>query len=79
MEWPTDIEIEVAGRTMLGMWQRFLPSPATEPERVLLDKIMDRFSSKGGWKPELSKRIGWVAPLVDNGPLYTGKYDAAQG
>jgi hypothetical protein len=48
-----------ATHRQLGIWFRFLPSPANDEQREVLRVIIDRFNSFGGFNPNLSKDIGW--------------------
>jgi len=58
MNYPTKELIESASHVQLAIWYRFLPSPI-RAEVALLNLIMSRFESLGGWNPGLSKRVGW--------------------
>jgi hypothetical protein len=69
--YPTMEQVEAADRVQLAGWMRFLPSPgasvkrmkdfdeALVREKVILDKIAERFKEMGGMTPEISKQIGW--------------------
>lgn len=59
MTYPTRDEVEAADREQLCRWVRFHSSPTTEDERILLNRIVERWTAAGGFTPEISKRIGW--------------------
>lgn len=71
MEYPTLEQVESADREQLCRWTRFLKSPGMEAagrpdfEEVLqaqlkiLNRIIERRDSAGGFTPSISKRIGW--------------------
>lgn len=71
MRYPTLAEVESADREQLARWYRFLDSPGTgaigtknfdsslDEQRLILDRIIERFKQMGMFTPELSKTIGW--------------------
>ncbi len=78
MNYPTMEEVLTADHEQLGKWARFLDSPGLplidgeseetfyermRKDRAILEQILDRFDSMGGWTPFLSKRVGWDKPL----------------
>lgn len=56
---PTMEEVEKADREQICKWWRFLPSPETDAEVKIMNRISERFDELGGFTPEISKRIGW--------------------
>lgn len=70
-QYPTMEQAEKASRFQLGRWSRFLPSPgqgaidtdhfeeSMAGEKIVMDRILERFGEGGGWSPGLSKEIGW--------------------
>ena len=56
---PTMEEVEKADREQICRWYRYLPSPITEEEMKIMDRIAERLQEVGGFTPEISKRIGW--------------------
>ena len=56
---PTMKDVEKADREQICRWWRFLPSPRTDEEVEIMNRIADRFDELGGFTPEISKRIGW--------------------
>ncbi len=61
--YPTATQIEAAGvRDLLG-WNRFLPSPADDKQRELLNRITARLGEVRGQNPdaytEASKSLSW--------------------
>ena len=56
---PTIEEIEKADREQICRWWRFLGSPMTDEEVIVMNRIAERFDEVGGFTPEISKRIGW--------------------
>ena len=73
MNYPTKDEVEQASHMQVCQWYRFLPSPGTSAlggnrsqfearmaqERVVMDRIVERFNELGGMTTEISKAIGW--------------------
>lgn len=73
MKYPTLKEVNRASREEICRWWRFLPSPGTDHvnenreefnknliEEVEIQKaISQRFKELGGFKSEISKKIGW--------------------
>ena len=57
--YPTDQQVEAATHEELGYWARFLPSPMSEHELKVINRIAERFKEMGGFTPELSKKVGW--------------------
>ncbi|GAG56035.1 unnamed protein product [marine sediment metagenome] len=57
---PTLEEVEGASRKQICRWYRFLPSPKTDEEVEVINRIVERFNKYGGFTPELSKDIGWA-------------------
>ena len=75
LPYPSPAEVERADRLQLGRWYRFLSSPGlsaigiveheqyvvlADLEKVILNRIIERFISMGGWDYTLSKEIGWT-------------------
>ena len=70
-EYPNMTQVEKATKFQLGRWMRFLPSPGAwavgkdhfeqtmAGEKIILDRIAERFEEMGGMSPGLSKEIGW--------------------
>jgi len=56
---PTMEEVEQASRKQLCRWYRFLPSPGTDDEVEVMNRIAERFNEFGGFTPEISKEVGW--------------------
>ena len=64
-------DVESADRVQLAKWFRFLPSAGSEHvgsknfselfkhERLIMQRIIERFDEEGGMDSMLSKRIGW--------------------
>lgn len=59
MKFPTETQVELADREMLGIWCRFLPIPSSQFEKKMTSSIFEKFLSKGGWDPTLSRKVGW--------------------
>ena len=71
MVYPTLEEVESADRVQLAKWFRFLPSAGSEhvgskdfsklfrDERLIMQRIIERFDEEGGMDSVLSKQIGW--------------------
>lgn len=59
MKYPTVEQVKGADREQVCKWWRFLPSPMTDPEVTIMNRISERFDEVGGFTPEISKRIGW--------------------
>jgi len=57
--WPTSTQVEQASKILLARWIRELPSPDNSGETEILESIIKRFNSLGGWNPTLSKQIGF--------------------
>lgn len=72
-EYPNIKEVEIANQEQLCRWIRFLPSPGMsaigiketkdfeailKAEKVILDRIFERYKESGGFTPEISKKIG---------------------
>lgn len=70
--YPTREEVEKASRITLARWVRFLHSPGDRDigrkeifeqvlteEKIILDRILERFEEMGGMEPRISKLIGW--------------------
>jgi hypothetical protein len=58
-KYPTPKEIEKASHEQICRWRRFLPSPATDEQVAVLERIEERFKHYGGFTSEISKKIGW--------------------
>ena len=56
---PTIEEVEKADREQICRWWRFLGSPTTDEEVIVMNRIAERFREVGGFTPEISKQIGW--------------------
>jgi len=52
-------EVEKADREQICKWWRILPSPKTDEEVKVMNRISERLDEEGGFTPEISKRIGW--------------------
>lgn len=59
MKYPSMLEVESADRELICRWYRFLASPRDDDQKAIMNRIVDRFRSLGGFSPEISKRIGW--------------------
>ena len=71
-KYPTIEQVEAADRDQLGKWFRFLPSAGSEwcglanfsekfkEERMIMQRIIERFDDLGGMDSVLSKKIGWI-------------------
>ena len=69
--YPSIEEVEAADQKQLANWYRFLSSPGSravgEPdfesvlqrEKIVMDRICERFAEMGGMNPAISKTIGW--------------------
>lgn len=67
--YPTLEEVEKATHRQLASWSRYLPSPGAafigsdnfseklDEEKLILDRILERFNELGGWNPQLSKEL----------------------
>lgn len=62
MPYPALADVPKADKLQLGRWMRFLPSPETPAQQVILSEILFRFQDYGGWNPIISKAVGWDAP-----------------
>lgn len=60
MPYPTKEQVEAADREQLCRWYRFLPTTIDAGEEALLLRIIERFTSAGGFTTEISKKIGWT-------------------
>ncbi len=74
IDYPSMEEVNNASHGQLARWSRFLPSPGTTDihlwpgefelaltaEKLILDRILERFEMGGGWNPRLSKQVGWT-------------------
>ena len=59
MNYPTLEQINVASHIQVCQWYRFLPSPKTEEQVCIMNKISERLDFYGGWTSEISKKVGW--------------------
>jgi len=59
MKYPTLSEIETADYEQICRWYRFLPSPSSSDEKMILDQIILRYKEGGGFTTEISKKVGW--------------------
>tara|TARA_R110000868_G_scaffold276064_4_gene535705 strand:+ start:325 stop:540 length:216 start_codon:yes stop_codon:yes gene_type:complete len=71
MNYPTLEEVNVASRSQICQWSRFLPSPGMhaigrsdfeqilEKQVKIMNRIVERQTELGGFTPEISKAIGW--------------------
>ncbi len=59
MSYPTLEQVEVANRTQICRWHRFLNSPETTEQVEINNFIVKRFKELGGFTPEISKQVGW--------------------
>lgn len=71
MKYPTMEQVDVADRTQVCRWYRFLPSPGAsavgrddfnrviDAESIIGMRIAERLMELGGFTPEISKAIGW--------------------
>lgn len=57
--YPTLGEVEKADRLLLCKWYRILPSPETEAQVEVMDRIVARWREAGGFTPQISKAIGF--------------------
>jgi hypothetical protein len=74
LPYPTLDDVERADRRQLGQWNRFCASPGlaaigknleefkliADAEKIILNRILERFHELGGWDSVLSKEIGWT-------------------
>jgi hypothetical protein len=58
INYPSIEQVRRADHEQLGKWYRFLRSPANDTEQTVMSLIVTRFNKKGGFNPELSKKIG---------------------
>jgi len=56
--YPTLDQVNEANRMDICGWYRFLPSALTDEQRLVTDRILERFREFGGFTPEISKAIG---------------------
>ena len=56
--YPIIEQVENASRYQVCEWYRFLPSPCSDNEVKVMDKIVERFKKLGGFTPEISKSLG---------------------
>ena len=59
MNYPTIEEVKNADRVQICRWYRFLPSPINVDQIIILNHIVERFKTMGGFTPQISKMIGW--------------------
>lgn len=52
------VEVNFADRLQVCKWYRFLPLPSNSFERMIIDRITERFYDVGGYNVEISKEIG---------------------
>jgi hypothetical protein len=69
--YPTLEEVESADRYAICKWWRFLKSPGEraigrpefeevlQKEKVVMDRIAERYKELGGMTPAISKSLGW--------------------
>ena len=69
--YPTIEEVNSAGHVQICTWYRFLNSPGhsaigfdnfeevLKQEKVIMDRIFERYKEFGGMTPQVSKLIGW--------------------
>ena len=62
MRYPTMEQVNEATHTDVCRWHRFLPSPADEHQRWILNSIEVKLGNFGGFTPEISKEVGWDEP-----------------
>lgn len=60
--YPKMKEVEKADRVQICRWFRFLPSPTTEEEARINDRVFERYVTLDGMTPQISKQIGWDDP-----------------
>lgn len=59
-DFPTRAEVEDAGATAILRWNRFLPSPRTHEELVVVKMIVDRLGNLDpGERVAASREVGW--------------------
>ena len=71
LSYPTLAEVDAADQEQICRWYRLLCSPGIDVigtaeyetvlsrERIIMDRIAERFRKSGGFTPALSKKIGW--------------------
>ena len=59
MQYPTMEEVNKATRYNVCAWHRFLLSPTSGKQRIILERIEERIIKLGGFSPEISKKLGW--------------------
>ena len=58
-DYPSMDNVNDADRITICRWWRFLRSPKSENEQMIMDRIAERFKAFGGFTPEISKQLGW--------------------
>lgn len=61
-EYPTVDQLEDATPDQILRWHRFLPSPSSESQVEVINKIFSKYkelSQKGDIDSNTSKRVGW--------------------
>jgi len=53
----TLLEVNNASRYQICGWHRFLPSPVTHRQKLMLDRIEKRLRELGGFTPKISKAL----------------------
>ena len=66
MNYPTLEEVEEADRLQIAWWYRFLASPRTDEQVIIMNALVERFKKLRGMTPEISKKIGWKQPGGDS-------------
>lgn len=54
---PSMNEVEAATHVELARWWRFLRRPKNEEERIILNRIYDRYEVMGALPPAISREI----------------------
>lgn len=57
--YPTLKEVESADQYQICAWHRFLPSPISDEQIKIIDRLCVRLADLGGFTPEISKGMGW--------------------
>lgn len=58
--YPTTNEVDKADRIELCRLWMTLPTATGDDQRAVLDRIVERFGSLGGFTPEVTQRVGWL-------------------
>ena len=59
MNYPTLDDVNSAPRLTICRWYRHLPSPKTQDQIMIINRLSERYKEFRGTTPSISKVIGW--------------------